>query len=203
MKQRAADFYEEMQRRRTVRHFSHRSVPREIIENCLRAAITAPSGANVQPWHFVVVADLFVKRQIREAAEEREREFYTKHAPQEWLEALTPLDTNAQKPFLEIAPYLVIIFVQRYGLAPNGEKIKHYYVQESVGIATGILITAIHHAGLVCITYTPNPMNFLNDILKPPANERPFLILATGYPADDVTVPNIPRKSLQEIATFV
>jgi len=203
MKQRAADFYEDMQRRRTVRHFSDRPVPHEIIENCLRAAGTAPSGANMQPWYFVAVSDLSVKRQIREAAEEKEREFYAKHAPQEWLDALAPLATNAQKPFLEIAPYLIIIFVQRYGVSPEGEKIKHYYVQESVGIATGILITAIHQAGLVSITYTPSPMDFLNDILNRPVNERPFLILAVGYPADDATVPDLQRKSLQEIATFI
>jgi len=203
MKQRAADFYKDMQRRRTVRHFSDRPLPREIIENCLRAAGTAPSGANMQPWHFVVVAAPSIKRQIRQAAEEREREFYTKRAPQEWLDALAPLSTDAQKPFLEIAPYLIVIFAQRYALSPDGEKIKHYYVQESVGIATGILITAIHQAGLVSITYTPSPMNFLNDILDRPANERPFLILAVGYPAEDAIVPDIPRKALQEIATFV
>jgi nitroreductase len=157
----------------------------------------------MQPWYFVVVSDPSVKRQIREAAEEKEREFYAKHAPQEWLDALAPLATNAQKPFLEIAPYLIIIFAQRYGISPEGEKIKHYYVQESVGIATGILITAIHQIGLVSITYTPSPMDFLNDILNRPGNERPFLILAVGYPADNATVPDLQRKSLQEIATFI
>ncbi len=203
MKQRAAAFYAEMQRRRTVRHFSDRPVPREIIEHCLRAAATAPSGANLQPWHFVVVTDPDVKRQIRVAAEEREHEFYHDRAPKEWLEALAPLDTDEHKPFLETAPYLIAIFVQRYGLLADGSKTKYYYTQESVGIATGILITAIHHAGLATLTYTPSPMGFLNEILKRPANERPFLLLVVGYPADDAVVPNVDKKSLQEIATFV
>ena len=203
MKQQARVFYEEMRRRRTVRDFSDRSVPREIIENCLRAAGTAPSGANMQPWNFVVVTKPAIKHSIRQAAEEVERELYTKRASEEWLEALAPLDTNASKPFLEIAPYLIVIFAQSYGIALDGKHIKHYYVQESVGIATGILITAIHQAGLVSVTYTPSPMRFLNRILERPVNERPFLILAVGYPAENVTVPNIQRKSLAEIATFM
>lgn len=203
MKQRAAAFYTEMQRRRTVRHFSDRPVPREIIEDCLRAAATAPSGAHMQPWHFLVVTDPVVKRQIREAAEDVEHEFYNTYAPQEWLEALAPLGTDEHKSFLETAPYLIVIFAQRYGLLPNGRKIKHYYVPESVGIATGILITAIHQAGLVSLTYTPSRMGFLNDILNRPANERPFLILVVGYPAADAVVPDLRRKSLQEIATFI
>lgn len=203
MKQRAAVFYMDMQRRRTVRHFSDRPVPREIIEDCLRAAATAPSGAHMQPWHFLVVTDPVVKRQIREAAEAVEREFYNTYALQEWLEALAPLGTDEHKPFLETAPYLIVIFAQRYGLLPNERKIKHYYVPESVGIATGILITAIHQAGLVSLTYTPSRMGFLNDILDRPANERPFLILVVGYPAADAVVPDLRRKSLQEIATFI
>lgn len=202
MVQRAAAFYAEMQRRRTVRHFSDRPVAREVIENCLRAAATAPSGANMQPWYFVVVTDPAVKRQIRMAAEEKEREFYYR-APKEWLEALAPLGTTEQKPFLETAPYLIAIFVQRYDLLPDGRAIKHYYALESVGIATGMLITAIHHAGLVALTYTPSPIGFLNEILGRPANERPFLLLVAGYPADDAVVPEIRRKSLPEIATFV
>jgi len=203
MKQRAAAFYTEMQRRRTVRHFSDRPVPREIIEDCLRAAATAPSGAHMQPWHFLIVTDPVVKRQVREAAEDVEREFYNTYAPQEWLEALAPLGTDEHKPFLETAPYLIVIFAQRYGLLPNERKIKQYYVPESVGIATGILITAIHQAGLVSLTYTPSRMGFLNDILGRPANERPFLILVVGYPAADAVVPDLRRKSLQEIATFI
>lgn len=203
MKQRAAAFYIDMQRRRTVRHFSDRPVPREIIEDCLRAAATAPSGAHMQPWHFLVVTDPVVKRQIREAAEDVEREFYNTYAPQEWLDALAPLGTDEHKPFLETAPYLIVIFMQRYSLLPNERKIKHYYVPESVGIATGILITAIHQAGLVSLTYTPSRMGFLNNILDRPANERPFLILVVGYPAADAVVPDLRRKSLQEIATFI
>lgn len=203
MKQRAAAFCSEMQRRRTVRQFSDRPVPREVIEDCLRAAATAPSGANMQPWHFVVVSDPAIKRRIREAAEAEEHEFYTKRAPQEWLDALAVLGTDEHKPFLETAPYLIVIFEQRYGLLPDGRKIKHYYAVESVGIAAGILITAVHNAGLVSLTHTPSPMNFLNDILGRPANERPFLILVIGYPAQDAVVPEITKKSLDEITTFV
>ena len=203
MKQRAATFYADMQRRRSVRHFSDRPVPREIIEDCLRAANTAPSGANMQPWHFVVVGDPAVKRQIREAAEKEEREFYARRASEKWLEALTPLGTDEHKPFLETAPYLIVIFSQRYGLTSDGQRIKHYYVSESVGIATGILITAIHNAGLVSLTYTPSRMGFLNEILGRPTNERPFLILVVGYPAHDAVVPSIRKKSLSEVATFL
>ena len=203
MKQRAADFYIEMKRRRTVREFSHRPVPREIIEDCLRAAGTAPNGANLQPWHFVVISDSAVKRRIREAAEVEEREFYSKRAPQEWLDALAVLGTDEHKPFLETAPYLIAIFAQSYGLLPDGRKVKHYYTQESVGIATGILITAIHQAGLVSLTHTPSPMGFLNEILGRPAYERPFLLLVVGYPAEGAAVPDITKKPLEEIATFL
>lgn len=203
MKQRAADFYADMRRRRTVRDFSDRSVPREVIENCLLAAGTAPSGANCQPWHFVVVSDPAVKKKIREAAEAEEREFYGRRAPDEWLEALAPLGTDENKPFLETAPYLIVIFAQNYGLAPAGRKIKHYYVSESVGIATGILIAAIHQAGLVSLTHTPSPMNFLGEILHRPSNERAFLILVVGYPAEKATVPAISKKTLEEFVTFV
>ena len=203
MKARAADFYQEMRRRRTVRQFSSRSVPRQVIEDCLRAAGTAPSGANLQPWHFVVVSNPQVKRQIREAAETEEHEFYTHRAPPEWLQALEPLGTDEKKPFLEIAPYLIAIFVQRYGLQEDGAQVKHYYAQESVGIATGMLITALHHAGLATLTHTPSPMNFLNEILERPDNERPFLLLVTGYPAPDARVPKISKKSLEEINTFL
>jgi nitroreductase len=203
MKQRAADFYTDLKRRRTVRDFADRPVPREIIEYCLLAAGTAPSGANMQPWHFVVVSDPAVKQQIRQAAEAEEREFYQHRAPPEWLEALAALGTDEHKPFLEIAPYLIVIFAQGYGLTPDGHKTKHYYAQESVGIATGLLITAIHHTGLVSLTHTPSPMGFLNEILGRPSNERPFLILVVGYPAEDAQAPLIRKKSLDEIATFV
>jgi iodotyrosine deiodinase len=203
MKARAAAFYEDLRRRRTVRDFSDRPVPREIIEDCVRAAGTAPSGANLQPWHFVVVSDPEVKREIRTAAEEEERAFYSGKAPQEWLDALAPLGTDENKPFLETAPYLIAVFAQRYGLLPDGRQLKHYYVNESVGIATGVLVTAIHDAGLVCLTHTPSPMGFLNSILDRPENERPFLLLVVGYPAADAQVPEIEKKSLGEIATFV
>ncbi|MFQ5576768.1 MAG: nitroreductase family protein [Anaerolineae bacterium] len=203
MARRAADMYADLRRRRSVREFSDRPVPRHIIETCLLAAGTAPSGANMQPWHFVVVSNPAVKKEIRLAAEAEEEEFYNSRASEEWLEALTVLGTNPYKPFLETAPYLIVVFAQVYGLAPDGHKIKHYYVSESVGIATGMLIAAVHHAGLASLTHTPSPMGFLNKILNRPANERPFLILVVGYPADGATVPEIDKKSLSEIATFV
>jgi nitroreductase len=203
MRQRAAEYYAAIRRRRTVRDFSDRPVPREVIVDCLRAAGTAPSGANMQPWHFVVVSDAAVKRRIREEAEKEERDFYEHRAPQDWLEALAPLGTDARKPFLETAPYLIAIFAETYGQSPDGRKVKHYYVQESVGIATGVLIAAIHHAGLASLTHTPSPMAFLNDILGRPARERPFLLLVVGYPAAGATVPDITRKPIEQIVTFV
>lgn len=203
MEKRATTFYREMKRRRSVRTFSQRPVPPAALENCLRAAGTAPSGANQQPWHFVVVQDPAVKTRIRKAAEAEERAFYERRAPEAWLAALAHLGTDAHKPFLETAPVLVAIFAQRYGVGPDGERIKHYYVQESVGIATGILITALHHAGLATLTHTPSPMGFLNEILERPENERPFLLLVVGYPAEDAQVPVIGKKSLGEIVTFV
>jgi nitroreductase len=178
-------------------------VPRSVIEACLRTAGTAPSGANQQPWHFVAVSDPAVKSHIRQAAEAEEREFYERRASQEWLDALAPLGTDAHKPFLEIAPYLIAIFAQTYGMGADGGKIKHYYVTESVGIATGLLIAALHHAGLATLTHTPSPMGFLNEILGRPANERPFLLLVVGYPAENAQVPAITKKALEEIATFV
>lgn len=202
MSARAATFYECMRRRRTVRHFSSRPVPREIIEQCVRAAATAPSGANLQPWHFVVVTDNSIKQQIRARAEREEREFYERRAPKEWLEALAPLGTDEHKPFLETAPFLIAIFVERYGRLPDGRQVKHYYPTESVGIATGILITAIQHAGLVSLTHTPSPMRFLNEILKRPSNESCFLLLVVGYPAEDAVVPNIGKKRFEEVCTF-
>lgn len=203
MIQRAASFYEDVKRRRSVREFSDRAVPRAVIEHCIRAAGTAPNGANLQPWHFVAVGDPAIKRKIREGAEEEERAFYSGKAPQEWLDALAPLGTDEHKPFLETAPWLIVIFGESYGELPDGRRVKHYYTQESVGIATGILITAVHHAGLVSLTHTPSPMGFLNDILGRPARERPFLILVVGYPADGATVPDITKKPLDAIATFI
>jgi nitroreductase len=202
MRARAEAFYLDLNRRRTVRDFSERAVARDVIETCLRAAGTAPSGANLQPWSFVAVSDPAIKKRIRVAAEEEERAFYEGRAPDEWLDALRPLGTGAEKPFLEAAPFLIAIFAQAYGELAGGGRRKHYYVQESVGIATGLLIAAIHHAGLVSLTHTPSPMAFLNAILERPANERPFLLLVVGYPAEGATVPNIRRKDLAEIATF-
>ena len=201
---RARGFADGMQRRRTVRDFSDRPVPRVLIEDCLRAAGSAPSGANQQPWHFVAVSDPAVKHRIREAAEAEEREFYEHRAPPEWLEVLQPLGTDASKPFLEVAPWLIAVFIRRFERLPDGSKRKHYYTDESVGLATGLLLAAIHHAGLVSLTHTPSPMKFLNEILGRAKDiERPFLLLVVGYPAADAKVPDISRKPLAEIATFV
>ena len=201
---RAQKFADRMHLRRTVRDFSDRPIPRDVIENVIRAAGSAPSGANQQPWHFVAISNPEVKREIRIAAEAEEREFYVnKRAGDEWLGALTHLGTDEHKPFLETAPWLIVVFGQRYGIDENGERIKHYYTPESVGIAMGMLITAVHHAGLVSLTHTPAPMKFLNEILKRPEHEAPYLILVVGYPAADATVPAISRKSMQVIATFV
>jgi nitroreductase len=202
MARRAREFADELGRRRTVREFSARPVPRALIEDCLRAAGSAPSGANLQPWHFAVVGDPAVKRRIREAAEAEEREFYQRIAPPEWLAALAPLGTDEHKPFLEVAPWLVAVFAQKWGLLPDGTKVKHYYPSESVGLATGLLIAALHHAGLATLTHTPSPMGFLNEILDRPAHERPFLLLVVGYPADGCRVPDIHRKPLGEIASW-
>ncbi len=203
MKARSTRFLEELRQRRTVRDFSDRPVPREVIESCLLAAGTAPNGANRQPWHFVVVCDPDIKRAIREAAEEEERAFYGGRASDEWLEALEHLGTNSEKPFLERAPYLIVVFAESYEMSEEGERVKNYYVAESVGIATGMLITAVHRAGLVSLTHTPSPMGFLNEILGRSKNERPFLILVVGYPAPEAVVPDIEKKPLEEIATFI
>jgi len=203
MLERARDFRAEMERRRTVRMFSDRAVPRELIEHCIGAAATAPSGANMQPWHFVAVSDPGLKQHIRAAAEAEEREFYEHRASPEWLEALAPLGTDEHKPFLERAPWLIAVFVQKFGTLPDGRKVKHYYPAESTGLATGMLITALHHAGLATLTHTPSPMKFLNEILGRPSNERPFLLLVAGYPAADTQVPDITRKPLDEVADFV
>lgn len=203
MKQRATDFRAHMQRRRTVRHFSDKPVPREIIEECLITSGTAPNGANLQPWHFVVVSDPKVKHEIRVAAEEEEAEFYHRRAPKEWLEALAPLGTDEHKPFLDAAPFLIAIFGKNHSELPDGRRVKNYYVNESVGIATGFLIAALHNAGLVSLTHTPSPMGFLNTILNRPQDEKPFLLLVTGFPAKDASVPVITKKPLDQIVTFV
>ena len=201
---RAIKFADRMHLRRSVRDFSDRPIPRYIIENIIRAAGSAPSGANQQPWHFVAISNAEVKREIRIAAEAEEREFYVnKRASDEWLGALAHLGTDEHKPFLETAPWLIIVFGQRYGIDEDGERIKHYYTPESVGIAMGMLITAVHHAGLVSLTHTPAPMKFLNTILNRPENEAPHLILVVGYPAADATVPAISRKPMDVISTFM
>ncbi|MEM7336977.1 MAG: nitroreductase family protein [Chloroflexota bacterium] len=204
MEARSAEFLEEIRRRRTVREFSDRPVPRKIIENCLLAAGTAPSGANLQPWQFAIISDPEIKAKIREAAEEEERSFYESRAPQEWLDALEPLGTDANKEFLTIAPYLIAIFAKSYDVLPNEKRVRNYYVNESVGLATGTLITALHHAGLASLTHTPNPMRFLNEVLGRPENERPIILLVVGYPAEDAQVPvhAMEKKALDEIAVF-
>jgi iodotyrosine deiodinase len=203
MHQRATSFRKEMQRRRTVRDFSDKPVPREIIEECLLTAGTAPNGANLQPWHFVVVSDPQIKHEIRIAAEQEEEEFYHRRASQEWLDALAEIGTDEHKPFLDTAPYLIAIFGKNHSVLPDGRRVKNYYVHESVGIAVGFLITAIHNTGLVSLTHTPSPMGFLNDILHIPPDEKPFLLLVVGYPSEDAKVPAITKKPLEEIATFV
>ena len=200
---RARGFAATLQRRRTVRDFSNRPVPRQIIEECIRAACSAPSGANQQPWRFVAVADPAIKHHIREAAEAEEREFYGRRAPAEWLAALAPLGTDQNKPFLDVAPWLIAIFIERIGVAPDGTREKRYYPDESVGIATGMLITALHMAGVATLTHTPSPMKFLNEILgRPKDRERPFLLLVAGYPAENCRVPAITRLPFAEVAQF-
>ena len=201
MLQRATSFYDQIRQRRTVRDYSDKPVPREIIDKCILAAGTAPNGANLQPWHFAVVSSPEIKSKIREAAEEEEREFYNGRAPDEWLQALAPLGTDEHKPFLEIAPYLIVIFSKSHEIDSEGNRVKNYYANESVGIATGMLITALHHCGLATLTHTPSPMKFLNQILNRPPNERPFLVLVAGYPADDAKVPDITKKPLEEITS--
>ncbi|MFP6710527.1 MAG: nitroreductase family protein [Rhodospirillales bacterium] len=202
MLDRARNFLKEIKRRRTVRDYGSRPVPREIIENCIRAAGTAPSGANMQPWHFAVVENIETKRIIKKAAEEEEQEFYNGRAPQAWLDALAHLGTDEHKPFLETAPYLIAVFAQSWSTNDKGEKVKHYYVPESAGIACGFLLAALHHAGLVTLTHTPSPMGFLNEILDRPKNEKPYMLIVAGYPAEQPTVPVITKKSLDEILSW-
>ena len=196
-------FYRNVKKRRSVREFSDRPIPDEVIKNALLAAGTAPSGANMQPWHFVVVSNPDTKRAIREAAEEEERAFYQGRAPEEWLRALQPLGTDENKPFLETAPSLIAVFLKKVTVDEAGKEYKNYYTAESVGIAVGILITALHLSGLATLTHTPSPMKFLNKILGRPDCERPFLILVTGYPETNATVPALSRYGLDKIATFV
>lgn len=205
MRERSAGLLEQLRRRRSVRDFSADPVPDDVIRNCLLAAGSAPSGANQQPWHFCVVRDPAVKRRIRLAAEEEERAFYAQRAPQAWLDALAPLGTDASKPFLEMAPVLIVIFAQKSGTRADGSSIKHYYVPESVGIASGFLIAALHHAGLATLTHTPSPMGFLNEICARPEREKASILLVAGYPAPGCQVPvhGGLRKPLDEIASWL
>ncbi|WP_100656398.1 nitroreductase family protein [Alteromonas flava] len=205
MLSRSESFYAEIKRRHSIRKFSDRKVPRAIIENCIKAAGTAPNGANHQPWHFVAIHSSEVKRQVREQAEAHERGFYEGRAGEEWLHALKPLGTDADKPYLEHAPWLIAIFSQKKGGLDTSQKQTNYYVHESVGIATGMLITALHHSGLATLTHTPKPMTFLSKICQRPDDERPYMLLVTGYPADDATVPlhAQQKKPLADIATFL
>ncbi len=208
MRARVVEFYELMCRRRTVRDFSDRQVPRDVVEHALMTAGSAPSGAHRQPWHFVVVTDPRKKAAIREAAEHEEREFYGRRASKEWLEALAPLGTDADKPFLTTAPVLIAVFLRRFSFVPGGasegeKRLKNYYTSESVGIATGLLIAALHNAGLATLTHTPSPMRFLNTLLDRPRDERPYVLVVAGYPAPDAQVPVLERYGLGELATFV
>jgi len=203
MQQQAESFYLQMSKRRSVRDFSDKPIPDSVIEHAILAAGTAPSGANMQPWQFVVVQNPKIKAQIRQAAEKEERELYEHRASDEWLDALAPLGTDANKPFLETAPALIAIFLKKLTIAADGTKQKNYYTTESVGIATGVLVAALHQAGLATLTHTPSPMKFLSEILQRPSHERPFLLLVVGYPAETALVPNIQRLPLGDIATFL
>jgi iodotyrosine deiodinase len=202
MLQRVEDYYQYMDTRRSIRHFSNQPVPKEVIEKLILTASSAPSGAHKQPWTFCVVSDPEMKAKIRAAAEKEEFESYNGRMSEEWMEALAPLGTDWNKPFLETAPWLIIVFKKSYDLMPDGSKKKNYYVNESVGLAAGFLISAIHHAGLVTLTHTPSPMNFLQALLERPENEKPFLLLPVGYPAADVEVPDLSRKGLDEVAVW-
>ena len=203
MQSRSETFLNEMAKRRSIRTFSDRSVPIEIINNCIQTAASAPSGANKQPWQFVVVKDPAVKAKIRQAAELEEKEFYRHRATKEWLEDLNQFGTDWHKPFLDIAPYLIVVFKQAYDIKDDGSQRKNYYVNESVGIASGFLLAALHHAGLATLTHTPSPMNFLGEILNRPPNEKASLLIPVGYPAADTTVPELIKKQLEEVSTIV
>ncbi len=202
MAARAEAFFEEMDSRRSVRDFSERPVPRALVERAIATASTAPSGAHMQPWMFVAVSDPETKRQIREAAEAEERASYAGRMSDEWRDALAPLGTDWRKPFLETAPWLVVLFAQRTGLRPDGSKRKHYYVQESCGIAAGLFIAALHHMGLATLTHTPSPMGFLREILERPENEAPLILFPVGYPAEGASVPKLQRKELDEVVVW-
>jgi len=201
MQARAVEFNSLMQRRRTVRDFSSRAVPRAVIDACLKTAGSAPSGANRQPWHFALISDASIKQKIRSAAEAEEEEFYTKRAPQDWLDALAPLGTDSDKPFLEHAPYLIVVFAQKFALDAQGHKQKNYYVTESAGIASGLLLAALHNAGLATLTHTPSPMKFLNTILERPNTEKPLMVIVTGYPKTEAKVPDIQRKAFSDFVS--
>tara|TARA_B100002052_G_scaffold39534_1_gene31642 strand:- start:1260 stop:1916 length:657 start_codon:yes stop_codon:yes gene_type:complete len=201
MKMRSINFLEQMKERRSVRAFSRKSVPAEIIENAIKTANTAPSGANKQPWHFVVVGDQKIKNEIKIAAEKEEKAFYSQRATVSWLEDLNQFGTNWEKPFLAVAPFLIVIFKKNYDLSKTGKK-KNYYVNESVGIAAGFLLAALHNAGLVALTHTPSPMAFLNEILKRPLNEKPVLLIPVGYPTQDTKIPNLKKKTFAEVSTI-
>jgi len=202
IKQKAYEFNQLLQKRRTVRDFSDKPVAKEVIEQCILAAGSAPSGAHMQPWHFVAIGNAEIKAKIREAAEIEEKEFYEHRASEEWLKALEPLGTDTNKPFLETAPWLIAVFAERYGIDENGKRIKHYYTPESVGISCGMLISALHASGLATLTHTPSPMGFLKQILQRPTNERPYLLVVCGHPADDATVPDLKRLDLEEVSSF-
>jgi len=203
MAERSKNFFYRMESRRTVRDYSSRKIPKTVMENAIRTAGTAPSGANMQPWHFVIVTKSETRTRIRKAAEAEEHEFYNRRASREWLDALAPLGTNEHKPFLESASCLIAIFLRKFSYTENGRKLKNYYPAESVGIASGFLIAALHYAGVAMLTHTPSPMRFLNEILERPKDERPYLLLVAGFPTQDATVPDIGRYDLTEIATFV
>ena len=199
----ANQFFQKVSSRRSVRDFSKDDFPIEIIKNCIKSASTAPSGANKQPWHFVIVKDPIIKRKIRKAAEIEEKEFYGGRAPQEWLDDLNQFGTDWNKPFLEEAPYLIVVFSKKFDINDDGTNSKNYYVSESVGIASGLLLTALHNAGLVTLTHTPSPMTFLSEILKRPSSDKPYLIIPVGFPSENAEVPNIKKKTFKEICTII
>jgi iodotyrosine deiodinase len=202
MRAHAQLFKETMARRRSIRQFSRRAVDRAVIEDCIRAAHSGPSGANMQPWHFAVVSDPAVKAEIREGAEEEERQFYSGRAGETWIKALEPIGTVPLKPFLDDAPYLIVVFQKNYAIAANHQRQAHYYVPESVGVAVGILISGLQHAGLSTLIHTPRPMGFLRRILERPSNERACMIIVTGYPAPDATVPDLKKKPFEDVVSF-
>jgi iodotyrosine deiodinase len=202
MEEASLAFYRKIRRRRTVRDFSDQPVPREIIENAIQAAGSSPSGANMQPWHFVAISDPALKARIRVAAEKEEKELYGRRASEEWLKALEPLGTDEHKPFLETAPWLITVFLKKFTFDEEGKRFKNYYTAESVGIACGFLLAALHWAGLATLTHTPSPMKFLNQVLERPESERAYMVIVVGYPACDATVPVISKEPLSKIATF-